>query len=119
MRDDLSGEDGNDTLTGGPNSDYLTGGNGSDTFVFDQLDAYDNIADFESGSDKIRLDTATFTQLTAGDNVDVATDTHLRYNAATGYVQYDADGFGAGNAALNIIFVGVNTSLTGIDIVLF
>lgn len=118
-RDDLSGEDGNDTLTGGPNSDYLTGGNGSDTFVFDQLDAYDNIADFESGSDKIRLDTATFTQLTAGDNVDVATDTHLRYNAATGYVQYDADGFGAGNAALNIIFVGVNTSLTGIDIVLF
>ncbi len=45
--------------------------------------------------------------------------TYLRYNAGTGFVQYDADGFGAGNAALNIIFVGVNTSLTGSDIVLF
>lgn len=117
--DALSGEDGNDTLIGGAYVDFLTGGNGSDIFVFDQLDIYDYLADFESGSDQLWLDTATFTQLTAGDTVDLATDTHLRYNAATGYVQYDADGFGAGNAALNIIFVGVNTSLTGSDIVLF
>ncbi|RYF49192.1 MAG: calcium-binding protein, partial [Comamonadaceae bacterium] len=117
--DRLHGEDGDDTLTGGANGDYLSGGNGSDTFVFTHLDTYDRITDFESGSDQIRLDTATFTQLTAGDTVDLATDTHLRYNAATGYVQYDADGFGSGNGALDIIFVGVNTSLTASDIVLF
>lgn len=117
--DYFNGNDGNDTLIGGMGSDDLTGGNGSDTFVFDQLDAYDAITDFESGSDKLWLDTATFTQLTAGDSVDLATDTYLRYNAGTGYVQYDADGFGSGNGALDIIFVGVNTSLTGSDIVLF
>jgi Ca2+-binding RTX toxin-like protein len=117
--DNLSGGDGNDMLIGGAYADFLTGGNGSDTFVFDHLDAYDTIADFESGSDKFWLETATFTQLTAGDSVDLATDTHLRYNAASGYVQYDADGFGSGNGALDIIFVGVNTSLTGSDIVLF
>lgn len=117
--DRLDGEDGDDTLTGGANGDYLSGGNGSDTFVFTHLDAYDRITDFESGSDQIRLDTTTYTQLTAGDTVDLATNTHLRYNAGTGYVQYDADGFGSGNGALDIIFVGVNTSLTASDIVLF
>jgi Ca2+-binding RTX toxin-like protein len=117
--DNLSGEGGNDTLTGGAKGDYLTGGNGSDIFVFDQLDAYDTITDFDSGSDQIRLDTATFTQLTAGDTLDLSTNNHLRYNAGTGYVQYDADGFGSGNGALDIIFVGVNTSLTANDIVLF
>lgn len=115
----VTGGSGRDTLSGQGGNDTLTGGGSNDTFVFEQLDAYDNIADFESGSDKIWLDTAAFTQLTAGDNVDLATNTYLRYNAGTGLVQYDADGFGAGNAALNIIFVGVNTSLTGSDIVLF
>lgn len=117
--DNLSGEDGNDTLIGGAYVDFLAGGQGSDIFVFDQLDIYDYLSDFESGSDQLWLDTTTFTQLTAGGTVDLATNTYLRYNAGTGYVQYDADGFGSGNGALDIIFVGVNTSLTGSDIVLF
>lgn len=113
----LSGEDGNDTLAGGG---YLIGGNGSDTFVFDQLDTTcDNIADFESGSDQIWLDTAAFMQLSPGDSVDLVTNTHLRYNAGTGYVQYDTDGFGVGLDASNIIQLGVNTNLAASDIVLF
>lgn len=52
--DVLDGSTGNDTLTGGTGSDLLTGGTGSDTFRFDSV-GDDEIADFTSGSDKIRL----------------------------------------------------------------
>lgn len=117
--DELYGSDGNDTLEGGLGYDQLIGGNGVDTYVFNQLDSGDFISQYEVGTDKIRLDTAVFTQLSAGASVDLATNTYLRYNAATGYLQYDADGFGSGNGAFTIVSLGTNTGLFNSDIVLF
>lgn len=117
--DNLYGSEGNDTLEGGLGIDFLYGGTGSDTFVFNQLDTADQIYEFESVADKIRLDTAVFTQLSAGASVDLLTNTYLRYNIATGYLQYDADGFGSGNSAFTIAMLGTNTGLLNSDIVLF
>lgn len=117
--DYLFGDAGNDILEGGAGTDFLYGGIGLDYFVFNQLDTNDYIDGFETGTDKIRLDTAVFTQLSAGASVDLATNTYLRYNAATGYLQYDADGFGSGNSAFTIVILGTNSGPVNSDIVLF
>ncbi|MCW5736693.1 MAG: VCBS domain-containing protein, partial [Enhydrobacter sp.] len=61
--DTLSGGIGNDKLEGGLGRDSMTGGAGGDTFVFKAGDspstvspaAFDTIADFQTGSDKIDL----------------------------------------------------------------
>ncbi len=52
---DIRGFGGNDTITGGGGSDVLRGGAGGDTFVLNSLAGSDTIADFRSGTDKIRL----------------------------------------------------------------
>ncbi|MCW5732497.1 MAG: VCBS domain-containing protein [Enhydrobacter sp.] len=61
--DTMSGGNGNDKLEGGLGRDSMTGNAGSDTFIFKAGDspstvspaAYDTIADFVTGSDKIDL----------------------------------------------------------------
>lgn len=58
--DRLDGGAGNDTLTGAGGADQLIGGTGRDTFVFYRGDssatsAFDTVADFVRGTDKIQL----------------------------------------------------------------
>ena len=53
--DFLSGDAGNDTLNGGAGNDLAFGGEGADIFVFAQGDGFDQIGDFEAGTDRIDL----------------------------------------------------------------
>ncbi|MFO1405020.1 MAG: hypothetical protein U1E96_10615 [Azonexus sp.] len=67
--DVLNGGAGNDTLNGALGNDVLTGGIGLDSFRFDTALAaatnLDTVTDFTPGSDKIQLENAIFTALTA------------------------------------------------------
>jgi Ca2+-binding RTX toxin-like protein len=59
-KDNIDGGTGNDVLNGGADADLMFGGLGSDVFEFGSLldsknGAYDTIADFTSGQDKIDL----------------------------------------------------------------
>jgi Ca2+-binding RTX toxin-like protein len=54
--DQLFGGAGNDILIGGQGNDMLSGGAGRDMFVFAKSGGTDTILDFETGSDRIRLD---------------------------------------------------------------
>ena len=58
--DFLSGDAGNDTLNGGAGNDFILGGDGADVFVFVQGDGFDQIADFEAGTDSIDLSNYDF-----------------------------------------------------------
>ena len=53
--DFLSGDAGNDTLSGDAGNDVLFGGEGADVYVFTQGDGFDQIGDFEAGTDRIDL----------------------------------------------------------------
>lgn len=62
LADTIDGQAGNDVITGGLGSDVLTGGAGADTFVYTAVaqsdgnaTSTDTIADFVTGSDKVRL----------------------------------------------------------------
>jgi Ca2+-binding RTX toxin-like protein len=108
--DSISGGLGNDTLNGGDGSDTLNGGAGNDVFVFNSaLGAanVDTIADFATG-DRLQLDRAIFTTLSAGATLTVgeflggagastATNATQRilFDTTTGALRYDADGNGA------------------------
>ena len=109
----ISGGDGNDVLNGGDASDRLLGGAGGDAFVFDSalgaLSNVDSILDYSVADDRILLDEAVFTALTAGQALGLAfavgnaatTAAHrILYNAANGAVSYDADGVGGADAIL-------------------
>lgn len=109
----ILGGDGNDVLNGGDASDRLRGGAGRDSFVFDSaLDALanvDTILDYSVADDRILLDDAVFTALTAGQGLGSAfvngkaatTANHrLIHDAATGSLSYDADGVGGADAIL-------------------
>src|ERR1700716_4260946 len=66
LNNTLSGLDGNDALNGGAGNDTLTGGLGADSFIFNQTPGAanaDQITDFTSGTDKIRLDGTVMTQI--------------------------------------------------------
>jgi serralysin len=54
--DKLSGGDGNDSLVGGLGNDVLSGGSGRDLFVLRTGGGVDNVTDFVSGSDSLRID---------------------------------------------------------------
>jgi Ca2+-binding RTX toxin-like protein len=107
------GNNGANILNGGTGNDTLIGNGGADSFAFTTALGATNvdvIADFVSGTDKIALDDAIFTQIgglgalnanafvtgtAAGD-----ADDRIVYNNATGQLFYDADGNGAGAAVL-------------------
>lgn len=116
--DTLNGGGGNDTLRGGLGRDLLTGGAGRDVFLFNTKPDIDTVADFTSGSDKIRLSKSVFAginhtgTLTEGEFYAAAgaTSAHdandrIVYNTATGYLYYDADGKG-GAAAVAFAQIG-------------
>lgn len=130
---ELNGGDGDDTLNGGLGNDKLTGGTGSDIFVFDSaLKANkDVITDFVVGEDKIYLDNAIFSKLTAGvldtGNFVYAAnkasakagdaDDYIIYDASSGQLLYDADGSGLGVAQAIATLTGLPT-LQGSDLLI-
>ncbi len=109
----LFGGDGADRLTGGVGKDALFGGAGTDTFVLDTKATktdFDAIKDFVVRDDTIFLDNAIFTKLGKGTPeapVKLAkkafylgTEAHdgddrVIYDAKSGALYYDADGWGA------------------------
>jgi uncharacterized repeat protein (TIGR03803 family) len=109
--DVINGAKGNDWLAGGAGNDKLTGGGGADNFVFNAtlnaLTNVDQITDFGHGADKIDLSHAIFTATNApghplsgatfyaGAHAHDAND-HIIYNAANGWLIYDANGRAAG-----------------------
>ncbi len=113
-------------LDGMAGADTLTGGGGADIFAFTtQLSAsnIDTITDFTAGSDRIALENAIFTALPGGalaagafytgSTAADATD-RVGYDAATGFLWYDADGSGAG-AATHFATLGTGLSLAATD----
>jgi VCBS repeat-containing protein len=122
--DTMDGGAGNDLLSGGAGRDNLTGGAGADTFSFDAaLSAstnVDTILDFVSGTDRIALEGSIFTALAAGPLAAGAFDvvgsgpaadanTRIIYDPSTGGLSYDADGTGAGFAAVQFAIIGATT----------
>jgi VCBS repeat-containing protein len=110
--DTLVGGDGQDFLTGGLGSDVLTGGVGGDFFNFQSAsDGPDEITDFATGTDQIRVSASDFGGgLAAGGAVSLVSGSDPRANDdATGQFLYDtddgslfwdADGTGSGAAVL-------------------
>jgi len=110
--DILSGGAGNDTLVGSVGADKLSGGAGKDVFAFDKyaFTGVDQILDFRSVDDSIRLENAVFSRLTTNGSLSaanyresstgVAADANdfILYNTRTGGLFYDADGSGFGRA---------------------
>ncbi len=112
-----------DALWGGAGNDTLTGNGGNDVFGFNEAGTAnaDTIADFSAG-DRIALATTGNAAFFAGLNGSfdsnefvvgtVATEAHAQivYNQASGQIFYDADGTGAGAAAL-VATIGAGTQL--------
>ena len=109
--DTLDGGDGDDFLSGGVGADVLTGGAGADTFSFQLAsDGPDEITDFVSGIDKIRVPASGFGGgLTAGGTVSLVSGSDPTASGATGQflfdtddgrLLWDADGTGGGAAVL-------------------
>ncbi|MEM1277916.1 MAG: calcium-binding protein, partial [Pseudomonadota bacterium] len=103
------------------------GGIGSDTFRFAEFgeNNSDRIRDFETGIDKVELDLTAFTGITGdalGDQFVIGTEAQsaedrVIYDARSGYILYDADGTGAGDAE-EIARIGRNLELTADDFTL-
>jgi Ca2+-binding RTX toxin-like protein len=120
----LIGGAGNDTLSGGMGADVLTGGVGDDTFMFKYVSdssradynlltsaTADKVTDFVNGEDKIVIDLSesNFAGSLSGADLDITTSTYFRYNATTGALMFDEDGFGTGKASVNIAILGTTT----------
>jgi serralysin len=119
--DAISGDDGNDAVGGGANNDWVNGGlgkdtlygnSGADTFIFNtnlSSTNIDKLADYRVADDTIHLENAVFTKLKVGKLVQDAfwkgtkaqdKEDHIIYDAAKGYLYYDADGTGASKQVL-------------------
>jgi Ca2+-binding RTX toxin-like protein len=114
--DDLHGGDGIDELRGEAGNDVLEGGGGADMFVFNSaLSAttnVDQILDFTSALDTIRLSKAVFKALTGPDFLELNenafrlgtaaadADDRIIYDIETGNLFYDANGSAAGGSVL-------------------
>ena len=106
--DTLRGDAGSDKLYGETGNDVMTGGAGNDQFYFNtalnRSSNVDQITDFLHGTDKIYLDRAVFSAISANGTLTAgafhvgasAADASDRiiYNSATGQLFYDADGLG-------------------------
>ncbi|MBE9103369.1 S8 family serine peptidase [Vacuolonema iberomarrocanum] len=135
-RDRLLGNSGNDILQGSVGDDLLTGGTGQDRFVLNASGAgVDRVTDFVSGTDKIVLNKAAFTNLMSSVGTGfsqvgefasvssrgaIATQSALIvYNESTGQVFYNANGrapgLGGGSA---VAILSDAPTLTANDFVL-
>ena len=122
--DTLTGNGDANTLEGGNGSDILTGGAGADMFVFNSLDAPDTVTDFVSGTDKLAFDDSTFDSLTGlpadgfvAGNAALDSNDFLLYDSSTGTLYYDADANGAGSS-VTVAQLGVGTALVYSDFVI-
>lgn len=81
--DTLSGAAGSDTLVGGAGDDTLAGGQDNDVFVFNVGFGHDVIADFATGTDVIRFDTAVFNSFAAvmAGSAQVGSDVVITYDS--------------------------------------
>jgi len=138
--DSLVGWDMGDLLDGGAGDDTMsaedfatfTGGSGVDTFLFDSASG-GGVTDFTSGSDRIRLDARSLSQLGASGTLAAGdprfhaaagatgghdADDRLVYNTATGDLYYDPDGNGAIAASLIVTLTsgGTPAALSATDI---
>lgn len=131
--DVLRGAGGNDKIFGGTGRDVLTGGSGKDFFVFNSKPHskvnYDRITDFIVRDDTIWLENAVFKTVGkgslkkpavlskaafwVGDKAHDASD-RIIYNKKNGYLYYDADGTGSGQAVLMAV-LSKNLKLTHKD----
>uniref|UniRef100_UPI0022EA6D39 calcium-binding protein n=1 Tax=Falsiroseomonas oryzae TaxID=2766473 RepID=UPI0022EA6D39 len=122
----LRGGEGNDTLVGGAGLDRLVGGGGADLFLLEAAeDGWDRVSDFTPGLDRIGLDVGAFGALDEG-SLDPArfedratatrAETRLLYDAATGWLRFDADGAGAG-IAVPLLRLVTRPELSAADIV--
>jgi VCBS repeat-containing protein len=109
--DFLVGGSDSDVLTGGAGFDTLYGGDGDDIFAFQTAsDGPDEIADFVSGGDTIRISASGFGGgLTAGGTVSLVsgadpaasgTGGQFLFDTDDGRLLWDADGTGGGEAVL-------------------
>jgi Ca2+-binding RTX toxin-like protein len=106
----LIGNSNNDILSGGAGNDTLNGGAGADTYLFSSNAAFnpadlgvDVISNFNSGVDKIQLDSDTFGAITPADiaivaNDDVAATSSglVTYSVITGSLFFNQNGAAAG-----------------------
>ena len=113
----LRGQGGADFLSGGAGNDILTGGSGTDEFYFGEAPGtggVDHITDFSSG-ERLQFEEFVFTGLGAPGNFapndarffaapgasgGADASDRVVYNTTNGHLYYDADGSGAGAAAL-------------------
>jgi Ca2+-binding RTX toxin-like protein len=123
---------GNDVINGGAHKDTLTGGAGKDTFVFDVNIGGSNvdvITDYYYGDDAIKIDNAIFSAVkgtgiisqdqfsrnTSG-KAESASD-RIIYDTDDGFLYYDADGTGSGQAIAFAELKGAPT-ISNADIVI-
>lgn len=130
--DKLQGDVGNDRIFGGLGNDILTGGAGKDRFHFDTLpnstSNRDQITDFTSGEDTMRLDHAVYTNLGKTGTLSANAfftgtaahdaDDRIIYNRDTGALYYDPDGTGAA-AAVQFAQLDMHLALTQRDFVVY
>ena len=126
----ITGSINNDMIYGRLGSDTLSGDVGRDRFVFDTAFGpgnVDTILDFTVGSDLVVLENDIFVGLAPGKLTSGAfrigsaaldADDRIIYNNATGALQFDADGTGAGGAStFAILSPGLALSQSSILIV--
>ncbi|TJW39636.1 MAG: calcium-binding protein [Mesorhizobium sp.] len=124
--DVIHGVEGNDLINGDEGFDSIITGRGFDRVVFDTPLAPDNIdavQDFDTLRDLFLLDHAIFGALAPGavpaDAFVIGTaaadaDDRLVYDAASGWLSYDADGFGGLEQTLFAVVAG-DLPFTGSD----
>jgi Ca2+-binding RTX toxin-like protein len=126
--DILRGDVGNDILRGDVGNDFLRGGEGNDTFVFNSpAEGVDRIKDFESDSDKIKINSGEFggnlgvgileaTQFVLGATPQDSDDRFI-YKLNTGELFFDVDGKGGIGQVKIAILEGYLLKFSDIEIV--
>jgi trimeric autotransporter adhesin len=122
----MNGGAGDDVLVGGGGlGSNMTGGAGADSFVFTSAGSISFISDFASGTDKLRFDGTTFTEIGASGNFTANdprfhagvtahdADDRIIFDATNGRVIYDADGNGSG---FGLIIAEVTGNVVATDI---
>ncbi len=124
----IVGNAGDNVIDGGGGQNTLTGGAGMDTFVFSTAigaAVADVITDFLAADDTIRLSSAIFTGLAAGQLAasrfkDIATGTvdssdRILYNSSTGALFFDRDGSGGTYQPVQFAILENKAAITAAD----